>query len=30
MIQPESYLKVADNTSAKEIHCIRVLDGSKR
>ena len=29
MIQPESYLKVADNTGAKEIHCIRVLGGSK-
>ena len=30
MIQTESYLKVADNTGAKEIHCIRVLGGSKR
>ena len=30
MIQQESYLKVADNTSAKEIKCIRVLGGSKR
>ena len=30
MIQAESYLKVADNTGAKEIHCIRVLGGSKR
>ena len=30
MIQMESYLKVADNTGAKEIHCIRVLGGSKR
>ena len=30
MIQEESYLKVADNTSAKEIHTIRVLGGSKR
>ena len=30
MIQPESSLKVADNTGAKEIHCIRVLGGSKR
>ena len=29
MIQEESYLKVADNTGAKEIHCIRVLGGSK-
>ena len=30
MVQEESYLKVADNTGAKEIHCIRVLGGSKR
>ena len=30
MIQEESYLKVADNTGAKEIRCIRVLGGSKR
>ena len=30
MIQQESYLKVADNTGAKEIHCIRVLGGSRR
>ena len=30
MIQSESYLKVADNTGAKEIKCIRVLGGSKR
>ena len=30
MIQQESYLKVADNTGAKEIKCIRVLGGSKR
>ena len=30
MIQEESYLKVADNTGAKEIKCIRVLGGSKR
>ena len=30
MIQNESYLKVADNTGAKEIHTIRVLGGSKR
>ncbi len=28
MIQQESYLKVADNTGAKEILCIRVLGGS--
>ena len=30
MIQSESYLKVADNTGAKEIKCIRVLGGSTR
>ena len=30
MIQSESYLKVADNTGAKEIKCIRVLGGSSR
>ena len=30
MIQQETYLKVADNTGAKEITCIRVLGGSKR
>ena len=30
MIQQESYLKVADNTGAKEIKCIRVLGGSGR
>ena len=30
MIQQQSYLKVADNTGAKEIMCIRVLGGSKR
>ena len=30
MIQQESYLKVADNTGAKELKCIRVLGGSKR
>ena len=30
MIQEESYLKVADNTGAKEIKAIRVLGGSKR
>ena len=30
MIQEESYLKVADNTGAKEIHTIRVLGGSRR
>ncbi len=30
MLQQESFLKVADNTGAKEIKCIRVLGGSKR
>lgn len=30
MVQQESYLRVADNTGAKEIKCIRVLGGSTR
>ena len=30
MIQQQSYLKVADNTGAKELMCIRVLGGSRR
>jgi len=30
MIQQETFLKVADNTGAKEIKCIRVLGGSGR
>ncbi len=30
MIQQQTLLKVADNSSAKEIMCIRVLGGSKR
>ena len=30
MIQQESRLKVADNTGAKEILCIRVAGGSRR
>ena len=30
MIQQESFLKVADNTGAKEVKCIRVLGGSGR
>ena len=30
MIQQESRLKVADNTGAKQILCIRVLGGSGR
>ncbi|MGI6202609.1 MAG: 50S ribosomal protein L14 [Eubacteriales bacterium] len=30
MIQTQSYLKVADNTGAKELMCIRVLGGTGR
>ena len=30
MIQPETRLKVADNTGAREILCIRVRGGSRR
>ncbi len=30
MVQQQSYLKVADNTGAKEIMCIRVLGGTRR
>lgn len=30
MIQPQTYLKAADNSGAKEIMCIRVLGGSFR
>ena len=30
MIQPQTRLKVADNSGAKEIMCIRVLGGSYR
>ena len=30
MIQPQTRLKVADNSGAKEVMCIRVLGGSKR
>ncbi|WAM34651.1 50S ribosomal protein L14 [Caldicellulosiruptor morganii] len=30
MIQPQSRLRVADNTGAKEVMCIRVLGGSNR
>ena len=30
MIQQQTYLKVADNTGAKELMCIRVLGGSGR
>lgn len=30
MIQPQSRLRVADNSGAKEVMCIRILGGSKR
>ena len=30
MIQQQTFLKVADNTGAKELMCIRVLGGSSR
>ena len=30
MIQAESRLRVADNTGARELLCIRVLGGAKR
>ncbi|MFH1218412.1 MAG: 50S ribosomal protein L14 [Candidatus Peregrinibacteria bacterium] len=30
MIQPESKLKVADNTGAKSVKCIKVLGGTRR
>lgn len=30
MIQPQTRLKVADNTGAKEIMCIRVMSGSRK
>ena len=30
MIQPQTRLKIADNTGAKEIMCFRVLGGTKR
>ena len=30
MIQPLSWLKVADNSGAKEIMCIRVLGGTRK
>ena len=30
MIQPQTRLKAADNSGAKELMCIRVLGGSKR
>ncbi len=30
MIQPQTYLRVADNTRARELMCIRVLGGGKQ
>ena len=30
MIQPQTRMKVADNTGAKELMCIRVMGGSHR
>ena len=30
MVQQQTYLKVADNTGAKELMCIRVLGGTRR
>ena len=30
MIQQESRLRVADNTGAKEVLCVRVLGGTRR
>lgn len=30
MVQMQSYLKVADNTGARELMCIRVLGGTRR
>ncbi len=30
MIQPQSRLRVADNSGAKELMCIKVLGGSRR
>ena len=30
MIQMQTYMKVADNTGAKELMCIRVLGGTRR
>jgi large subunit ribosomal protein L14 len=30
MIQQESHLRVADNTGAREVQCIRVVGGSRR
>ena len=30
MIQPQTYLTVADNTGAKKVMCIRVLGNSRK
>ena len=30
MIQPQSYLNVADNSGARKLMCIRVLGGSRK
>jgi large subunit ribosomal protein L14 len=30
MVQEQTYLKVADNSGAKVVQCIKVLDGSKK
>jgi large subunit ribosomal protein L14 len=30
MIQPETYLEVADNSGARRVQCIKVLGGSRR
>ena len=30
MIYPQTILTVADNTGAKKIMCIRILDGNKK
>ena len=30
MIQPQTYLTVADNTGAKKIMCIKVLGGNRK
>ena len=30
MIQTQSYMKVADNSGARELMCIRVLGGTRR
>jgi large subunit ribosomal protein L14 len=30
MIQPQTYLTIADNTGARKIMCIRILGGNKK